>query len=230
MSNKYPADHPLNPDVLKAKQRQRRQGFATPLALRVHRALSWLKRSEDVFSDDDVRFILLWIGFNAAYAGDVGLAVGGQSQHERSQFKQFFTTLVSFDEQHRIYNLVWDRFSQEIRVLLSNQFVFAPFWHHQNGIPGYTNWPEMMEREHVATGSALRSHDTATILSILFGRLYVLRNQLVHGGATWNSAVNRPQVRDGSALLASLLPLFIDLMMDNPQHDWPMPTYPVVGE
>lgn len=28
------------------------------------------------------------------------------------------------------------------------------------------------------------------ILSILFDRLYVLRNQLVHGGATWNSDVN----------------------------------------
>ena len=29
----------------------------------------------------------------------------------------FFTTLVGFDSRHRIYNLVWDRFAQEIRVL-----------------------------------------------------------------------------------------------------------------
>ena len=75
---------------------------------------------------------------------------------------------------------------------------------------------------------ALREHDTVRILSILFDRLYVLRNQLVHGGATWNSDVNRDQVRDGASLLGCLLPIFVDLMMDNPQHEWPMPNYPVV--
>ncbi|MFD2577593.1 hypothetical protein ACFSTD_01000 [Novosphingobium colocasiae] len=74
----------------------------------------------------------------------------------------------------------------------------------------------------------MRDHDTARILSILFDRLYVLRNQLVHGGSTWNSDVNRAQVRDGAALLGCLLPIFIDLMMDNAGHEWPMPNYPVV--
>src|SRR5437868_1365931 len=39
---------------------------------------------------------------------------------------------------------------------------------------------------------------------------------LVHGGATWNSDVNRAQVRDGAALLGTLLPIFVDLMMDHP--------------
>jgi hypothetical protein len=28
------------------------------------------------------------------------------------------------------------------------------------------------------------------ILSMLFDRLYVLRDQMTHGGATWNSATN----------------------------------------
>ena len=46
-----------------------------------------------------------------------------------------------------------------------------------------------------------------TVLSIVFDRLYVLRNQLVHGGATWNSQVNRQQLRDGVAILGTLVPL-----------------------
>ncbi len=66
------------------------------------------------------------------------------------------------------------------------------------------------------------------MLSILFDRLYVLRNQLVHGGATWDSSANRDQVRDGAALLGCLLPVFINLMMDNPHREWAMPNYPVV--
>jgi hypothetical protein len=66
------------------------------------------------------------------------------------------------------------------------------------------------------------------ILSTLFDRLYVLRNQLVHGGATWNSSVNRAQVGDGARIMAFLVPLFIDLMMDNPEFAWGAPYYPVV--
>jgi hypothetical protein len=56
----------------------------------------------------------------------------------------------------------------------------------------------------------------------------VLRNQLVHGGATWNSTVNRSQVRDGAAVLGWLLPVMIDIMMNNSDRDWGKPFYPVV--
>lgn len=135
---------------------------------------------------------------------------------------------MSFDGKHRIYDMVWQRFPQEIRVLLANRYVFHPFWQHHNGAPGYADWADRLERSRTAIGAALRDHDTAKILSILFDRLYVLRNQLVHGGSTWNSDVNRAQVRDGAALLGCLLPIFIDLMMDNSSHEWPMPNYPVV--
>jgi hypothetical protein len=63
----------------------------------------------------------------------------------------------------------------------------------------------------------------------LFDRLYVLRNQLVYGGAIWNSSVNRDQVRDGTKVLGWLLPVMVDIMMDNPDHDWGKPFYPVVS-
>ncbi|TLS78362.1 hypothetical protein FE236_01005 [Mariprofundus erugo] len=66
------------------------------------------------------------------------------------------------------------------------------------------------------------------ILSFLFNRLNVLRNQLIHGGATWNSQVNREQVKEGRMILAFLLPCFIEIMMNNPHEDWGKPFYPVV--
>ena len=225
MPQPYPADHPLHPQALKARQRTLRDGFPVPLTLRVHRALSWLIRAGAEEDDADMRFILLWIGFNAAYAGDLDRSA---EERERDLFQAFFTTLVGFDGQHRIYDMVWQRFSQEIRLLLDNRYVFAPFWAHHNGAPGQGDWPDRLERSRRAVGTALAAHDTARILAILFDRLYVLRNQLVHGGATWNSEVNRAQVKDGAALLGCLLPIFIDLMMDHPAHDWPMPHYPVV--
>jgi hypothetical protein len=65
---------------------------------------------------------------------------------------------------------------------------------------------------------------------MLFDRLYMLRNQLIHGGATWNSSVNRDQLRDGCEILGCLVPIMVDLMMDNPQEDWGRPFYPVIGK
>ena len=74
---------------------------------------------------------------------------------------------------------------------------------------------------------AVRPQDLPLLpLSFVFDRLYVLRNQLVHGGATWNSAVNRDQVRDGASILGFLMPVFVDVMMDNPHEDWGRPFYP----
>jgi hypothetical protein len=70
--------------------------------------------------------------------------------------------------------------------------------------------------------------DTARVLAIVFDRLYVLRNQLVHGGATWNSGVNRQQVKDGAAILGTLLPLLLDLMITHPAQDHGEILYPVV--
>lgn len=62
----------------------------------------------------------------------------------------------------------------------------------------------------------------------IFIRLYTLRKQLMHGGATWNSSVNRAQVRDGRALLARMLPVLLDVMMQHPQQFHGKPFYPVM--
>lgn len=55
-------------------------------------------------------------------------------------------------------------------------------------------------------------------LLIIQGRLYTLRNQILHGGATWNSLVNRYQMRDAVAILSKLIPLIIKTLMDNPKQ------------
>jgi len=211
-------------DVLKAKQRNIRAGFPDALGLRVHRAISWLGRAESESDDADVRFITLWIGFNSAYAGDITTDISS----ERGTFKAFFDALVSLDGGRRIYDVVWQRFPHEIRLLLNNKFVFAPFWSHANGIAGHDDWEMRLAASQRALSTALMQFDTSRLLSVVFDRLYVLRNQLVHGGATWNSSVNRHQVRDGAAVLGWLLPIFIDIMMDHPTRDWGRPFYPVV--
>lgn len=214
----------LTHEVLKEKQRRLRETFPTSLTLRVHRTLSWLGRAEQEPDDLDIRFTLLWIGFNAAYAADIEMAIAG----ERDRFNAFFGDLVGLDRDHRIYDAVWTRFPNEIRALLNNKFVFSPFWAYQNSVPGYEDWADRLAASHRTVTGAVARRDTPRILSVIFDRLYVLRNQLFHGGATWNSSANREQVRDGAAVMGWLLPIFIDIMMDHPEHEWGMPHYPVV--
>lgn len=76
---------------------------------------------------------------------------------------------------------------------------------------------------------ALAKRDTVTVLGIVLSRIYTLRNQLMHGGATWNSTVNREQLRDCSRFMGKLVPLVIEVRMDHPTALWGDACYPVVG-
>ncbi len=216
---------PLTHVDLKAKQRALREGFPETMGLRVHRSISWIGRAEAA-RDDDARFIFLWIAFNAAYAGEQEFQ--GPPPGERANFRDFFAKMVRLDAERRIYHQIWKGFSGPIRILMRNKYVFNPFWRHHNGVDGYENWERKFRASAGHFARAVKDQDTARTLSFVFDRLYVLRNQLVHGGATWNSNVNREQVRDGALILGILMPVFVDVMMDNPHEDWGQPFYPVV--
>lgn len=220
-----PGETGLTFERLKAKQRKIRENFPPDHGLRVHRALSWLQRAELAGKDADAAFIFYWIAFNAAYADDRGevTALG-----ERRCFDDYFEKILKLDADQAIYGAIWKKFASSIRVFLENRYVFQPFWNFHNGLPGNKDWQERFDKGIRRTQTALRDKDTKAILVTLFDRLYVLRNQLVHGGATWDSSVNRAQVRDGASILSFLVPVFINLMMDHPEVNWGAPYYPLV--
>jgi len=67
------------------------------------------------------------------------------------------------------------------------------------------------------------------LLAITLDRLSVLRNQVMGGGATYGSSVNRDQVVTGAELLMSLLPVIFDLMLSHPEQEWGALAYPVIS-
>jgi hypothetical protein len=212
--------------ILKDKQRTIRANFPETMGLRVHRSISWIGRAEQAGDDHDASFLFYWIAFNASYADEnalQGIAIG-----ERGTFEGFFTKLVELDASEQIYNAIWQRFSGPIRTLMQNRYVFNPFWQFHNGVGGYEDWEVRFRASASSFAQALQSADTARVLSFVFDRLYVLRNQLIHGGATWGSSVNRAQVSDGAKILGFLTPVFIDIMMENPNKEWGQPFYPVI--
>ena len=208
--------------TLKARQRAQREDWPQDFALRIHRSISWIGRAEQEVEDPGAAVMFLWIAFNAAYGGERS-TVGA-----RDDFETFFLRLQRLDAENRLYAIVWSTFPGPIRLFLENRFVFSPFWRYHHGDSDAGDWEARFEAARRRFHSALSAGETVTILTMLFDRLYVLRNQLMHGGATWNSGTNRDQLRDGAAILKNVVPVMVDLMMDAPNGDWGVPMYPVV--
>ena len=242
-----------------------------PLRRRLRRSLSWLERADSGKLDDDVRYIFLWVAFNAAYADGWDARDG---RYERKRYTKYFEKLTENDN-NRICNVLKSDLVDSSLSLVKNKYVFQRFWNFlDRGWFNEADWKESRDgklfesdcrkvRKLLGLNDQLGSmqaafqkvfivsrEDTIRLLDILFGRLYVLRNQIMHGSATshtWtdpkrpeprersksteDGSLNRRQVEDGIRILDFLMPLFLDIMMDRPELDheeyWGKLPYPV---
>lgn len=195
--------------------------------LRLARALGWLERAEQETRKDppdaDAAFMFLWIAFDA-----LSSQLGGVSSDDQRQ--QYFKRMVVFaDAESVIYDAIWSVLRDEIENILENKYVFQRFWDNRNDPSKWPDWKTQFDDGCEKARRALRETRTRDVLIELFRRLNTLRNQLLHGGATWNSSVNRPQVTPGAQIMATLVPHFIDVMIRHPDG-WGEPRYPVVRE
>ena len=210
---------------LKERHREIRESLPPNLSLRIHRSLSWLQCAEQN-DNEDSRFIFSWIAFNAAYAHEID---NRQQFKERRVLLNFFKLLLDVDDGNQLYQIVWSEFPNSIRMLISNQYVFQKFWDFQNQKITELEWREDFERSKVQANKALGRMETIKVLAIVFDRLYTLRNQLIHGGATWNGSVNREQLRDAARILGQLVPTIIHIMLNNRPGLIGEPCYPVTA-
>ncbi|MBK7211107.1 MAG: hypothetical protein IPH99_12290 [Xanthomonadales bacterium] len=208
---------------LKAKLAVRGEAIPEPMRVRIHRAISWLARAQQEEGDPDARFVFLWIAFNAAYARAFGF-----EDSSREQVRAFFAQLVAVDADKRLASLMLTQFSGPVRTLVANKYVFEPFWRALRDHDSSGHWEEQFQASGKAATRAVLDGRVDVVLGIVFDRLYVLRNQLVHGGATWNSRANRAQVKDGANIMSAVVPVFVELMLDQPDVDFGEILYPVV--
>ena len=215
-------------EVLATRLKNERKAMGKSHVFRLHRALSWLRCASEQTDNIDLRFVGLWVAFNACYAN-------GEDAHkelgEREAFRTFIEKLVQHDSSRRIYNLLWEKFSGPVKSLIENRYVFQPFWEGQRTLAqngSDAQWLQRFEKHKTNALKYLAHQRVALLLAEVLDRLYVLRNQLMHGGATWQSKINRAQVLDGCNMLAMLMPILIDVMLDAKDEDWGAIYYPVV--
>ena len=192
---------------------------------RIRRAKSWLKCAEQErkSGDLDVAFILYWIAFNAAFARDVL-----KYPNTRCEFSECLGKVLCLDSKGEIYFAVKDEFVGAVGQIVANQYLFKKYWDFVNEKPGSEDWKKCFDQEREEADEAMdkpSEANTHKILPILFERLYTLRNQIVHGGATWRSRYNRSSVEHGVPIMAFLVPLFIRIIKQNPGVKWGTPYY-----
>lgn len=215
----------LNFSKLKEIHRLKRENYTDEFSIRIHRSLSWIDRAEKKDEDIDARFIFYWIAFNSAYSA---IQSSNYFDTERRVYKDFFEKILTHDQNEYVYNAIWQQFSGSVRSLLNNQYIYGPFWNFQNGHEGFEDWEQKFSESKSIALKALQNKNTLVILEILFDRLYTLRNQILHGGATWNGTVNRSQVKDGQSIIGFLVPNFLQIMMDNQNENWGRLSFPIV--
>lgn len=213
-------------DQLKQLLKDKREGFTDTHNTRLHRAISWLRCAAEQHDDLDLQLISLWIAFNACYAVDQG---GSESLAERFAFQHFVEKLVSHDTDKKIYACLWQTYSGPVKALIKNPYVFSGFWQIKREDVSSDAWREPFDLLSVSALNHLSRQNVPELLSIVLDRLFVLRNQLLHGGATYASQINREQVKDGAQLLASLVPIMIEIMLSAPEEAWGDIYYPVLN-
>ena len=273
MPNERPTSKALSVKFEKLDTKLKVSNEDHPLRRRLRRSLSWFERANSGELDDDVRYICLWISFNAAYSDDDRDTRDGVK--EMTRYKRYFGKLAEEDH-YQIYDAFKHKeIRDSILSLMENKYVFRGFWNFlddrwfneddwkksQDGklfesdcrkvrkLLGVDSHSGSMQTAFQKAGLS-SSENTIHILDMLFQRLYVLRNQIMHGSATsqaWMDpkridshegststeagSLNQRQVKDGVRILKFLVPLFLDVMMDHPEMDreeyWGKLPYPV---
>lgn len=238
-TEKYPNIDFKNISENEKKTFFKRQDFL----LRIRRANSWFDRAkqlkqlrkeneEERKKDLDSQFIFFWISFNALYARDPHDFSENEGDREQERFKNYLRKLLKFDNNahnSHIYKAIKN--TRAVTKLLKNKFVDPGFWeyYHKNFLKRGETKKWSTERITKSFNDAKEEANTSKMLSIIFGRLYYLRNQIIHGGSAWKVDLNRGQLRDATEIMYKLLPIFINLMLENPEDDWGKSFYPRVG-
>lgn len=179
--------------------------------LRLRRSISWLDGAQQVESgvkekdkNLSAQFIFFWISFNALYVRNFDEFFDGNFRDGEKEFKKYFDDILIIEGvKTRIHKVFNDDILWEIHSLTKNIFVRSKFWRNYDKIKRFFQ-PNVLPK-------IPRIRQTRKILHRVFECLYVLRNQLMHGGSTWGSKLNKKQLRLGIKIMQCLLPIFMEI-------------------
>ena len=209
--------------------RDRHSELSSDNQLRLRRCLSWLEKAalDHAAEDFDTSFIFHWVSFNSMYATT-------ESENQTALYKVYLEKITRLDYNNSIRNTLKPVYGPHISPLLHTRYMYGIYWKDDldqtTKNQTDTRWEEKRKNLTKTISAGLTtSGDINHALNCVFDLLYVLRNQLIHGLATYHGSVNREQVRHGAMILARAVPCFATLMLGYPDQDWGQSPYPPIN-
>jgi hypothetical protein len=204
---------------------------------RLSRAESWLCAASNLEAtvgpnevDAQTVFLYRYIAFNSLY----GMwKFQGSEKQTWTQLDRFFDNILILhsEDRHRKGNTLRTALLQcqsSWLGLMDNEYLDKGYWAVQEHLPGFR------EKYRSAKFGALRrlsQQEYKDLLHSIFSRIVVLRNQIVHGCATFGRvSLGWKSVTTANPVLRTLVPAFLLLMGQYPDSvDWPPIPYPRRG-
>ena len=208
------------------QERVKNQTIGESFRVRLHRSLSWAQQMETHQEEDrvDEAFLCSWIALNALFARwDDDLQ---QCLPERQSMQRLIDQCLILDQDRILLKCLQD-LHWHIEQLLSNKYLDTRFWREL----------DQDKNEHQADDFSKRYEfflrkGQGVLLSQTLLKVYLMRNQLMHGAATYNSDMNRHTLLLCSHIVDQLLRRFLFLLTDGykPSIDLGGLPYPPVKE
>lgn len=192
-----------------------------PTNIRFHRACSWLQRVEQLEGEEggDLRLLGQWIAFNALYG-----QWSDPDQEPKRDFmcwQSFLDRILQLDSAGRITEVLGDH-KPLVMSILEDEYLSRFFWQE----PGEIRARKSKKVKFEARTWYIEERWTL-VMDRLMERIYLLRCQLVHGAATYNSNLNRTAIRRCSTMLGHLLHAVLGVWIDHgADEDWGSMCYP----
>ncbi len=180
--------------------------------LRIYRALTWTKAS--IYEEkSDEKLIKLWISFNALY---------GSGFADKKGVDMLLKSINKVDKNHLLDNVIKDN-STIIEEFIKIPEVYKEYWEDEK--------LKKKEREEKVKNQILEMRNKFDNFKTtglhanefrldLFGLIYLLRNQVFHGSASYDSGENRYIIKNCVEILEAFNPVIIKVMIDNPNNNW----------
>lgn len=192
-----------------------------PTNIRFHRSCSWLQRAEQIIEKHDLDLAILsqWVAFNSLY---------GQWEDETRVpvsdtvcWRDFLDRMLKLDGSNYIVDALMEN-KPLVMSIFDDEFLSRYFWQE----PTDARASKSKKTKYDARTWYLQGSWTM-VLDRLIERIYLLRCQLVHGAATFNSSLNRTATRRCSQMMDHLLRAFLSVWIDHgADEDWGIMCYP----
>ncbi len=201
------------------------------LAERLERAESWITAASSLHTTQlHERFLFLCIALNSLltrrrYEGEKALL-----REDLDEFLKKILVLSKLDEDRggTILKKAIQACRQDGAVLIRDRFLKDAYWRRSEASP---ELQQRLVREALHATSRLLDGDSRTFLSLTLSRILVLRNQIMHGCATYGErSRGRSSLARGVGFLKVLIPaLFRLASLYGHAVKWDPVPYPRLG-